>query len=98
MYGNGWTNTFDEHIAYNGTNTISVFDLDGARYDYVSNGSGGWTPPPGMQGTALTAVSSPNAGYIWTKKSGTEYYFYTFEQPAATMGYAGRIYQILGRN
>jgi RHS repeat-associated protein len=97
VYGNGWTNTFDTHLAYNGY-VMSVYDLDGARYDFTPNGSGGWSPPPGLQGTTLTPASTPVTGYVWTKKNGTVYYFYSPQQPSASAGYAGRLYQILGRN
>ena len=102
LFGNGWTNTFDAHMGYKAaTNTLSVYDIDGARYDYTSNGAGAWTPPPGMQGTTL--ASDGGCGYFWTKKSGTIYYFWS---PATVCpggspsyaGYMGRLYQIYGRN
>ena len=97
LYGNGWTNTFDAHLSYNSTaNVMSVYDIDGARYDYTANGSGGWTPGAGMQGTSL--VFDGGGGYYWTKKSGTIYYFFTPTEPAQYAGYAGRTYQIIGRN
>jgi hypothetical protein len=71
IFGNGWTNPFDAHIAYNAqTNVLSVYDIDGARYDWSSNGQGQWIPPAGMQGTTLTATA---CGYEWTKKNGTIY-------------------------
>lgn len=107
-YGEGWTNTFDAHLAYDGSNTISVYDIDGARYDYTADGAGGWTPPPGQHAT-LTWDGS--CGYQWTEKSGTTYYFYspdlnetancnlttvgTFPQDTA---YGGRLYKIWARN
>jgi YD repeat-containing protein len=98
-FGNGWTNTFDAHLSYNGT-VMSVYDIDGARYDYTSNGSG-WTPPPGMQG--VTLQWDGGCGYLWTKKTGTIYYFAepvalsecTATPPAAEFG---RIQYIQGRN
>ena len=100
VYGEGWTNTFDTRIAYDATNNvISIFDLDGARYDYTSNGSGGWTPPPGMQGNTL--VFGGNY-YYWTKKNGTQYMFVapyaTTANPAADAGLWGRMNAIFGRN
>ena len=99
-FGNGWTNTFDAHLAYNGL-VMSVYDIDGARYDYASNGSGGWTAPPGMQG--VTLVYDGGCGYEWTKKTGTMYYFAeptaqsgcTATPPAANFG---RLQYIQGRN
>ncbi|MBV9269557.1 MAG: hypothetical protein JO165_00580, partial [Candidatus Eremiobacteraeota bacterium] len=30
LYGDGWTNTFDAHIAQNTSGGLSVFDIDGA--------------------------------------------------------------------
>ena len=43
-YGEQWTNTFDAHIALNSGGGLSVYDAAGTRYDYTSNGSGGWVP------------------------------------------------------
>jgi YD repeat-containing protein len=103
-YGDGWTNTFDAHLAYDGANTISVYDIDGTRYDYTADGNGNWAPPAGQYGK-LTWDGA--CGYEWTKKTGTIYYFYspdlneitgcseTYPQDAA---YGGRLYQIIGRN
>ncbi len=84
VYGNGWTNTFDAHMSYNSTaNVMSVYDIDGARYDFTANGSGGWTPPPGIQATTL--IYDGGCGYQWTKKTGTIYYFWApTTNPAAT--------------
>ncbi len=103
VFGNGWTNTFDAHIAsYNSDQTLSVYDIDGARYDYTSNGSGGWTPPAGMQGTSLTWDGG--CGYYWTKKTGTVYYFWAPNYSGcagagtADDGYNGRLYMIFARN
>ncbi|MHB8415771.1 MAG: DUF6531 domain-containing protein, partial [Acidiferrobacteraceae bacterium] len=103
VFGNGWTNTFDAHIAsYNSDQTLSVYDIDGARYDYTSNGSGGWTPPAGMQGTSLTWDGG--CGYYWTKKTGTVYYFWAPNYSGcagagtADDGYNGRLYMIYARN
>jgi YD repeat-containing protein len=103
MYGNGWTNTFDAHInrTADGTKWF-VYDIDGARYDYAHvPGSLTWTPPPGQY---ATLASDGNCGMIWTKKTGTAYYFYV-PNPAASCpalapvgGYTGRLYQIVGRN
>ena len=97
LYGNGWTNTFDAHMAYNsGTNTMSVYDIDGARYDYTSDGQGHWLPPAGQH---ATLVFDGCGGYWWTKKSGTIYYFFSPNGGCGNpAGYAGRLYQLLGRN
>lgn len=98
VFGNGWTNTFDAHMAYNGTsNVMSVYDIDGARYDYAANGTGGWNPPPGVH-SQLTYDGS--CGYLWTKKSGTTYHFWSPAMGSNCGGaaYNGRLYMILGRN
>jgi YD repeat-containing protein len=104
MYGNGWTNTFDAHLSGSRTGTISVWDVDGARYDYTVAADGvTMVPPPGQH---ATLVSDGYTGYFWTKKSGTTYYFWApdgattwptsvYQQYGA---YAGRLYQIIGRN
>jgi YD repeat-containing protein len=105
MYGNGWTNTFDAHLVKVGPGNWSVYDIDGARYDYVENVPGdpsaGYTGHPGQH--AILA-SDGQCGMTWTKKSGTIYYFYR-DNPAVGCpalpsigGYAGRLYQIIGRN
>jgi YD repeat-containing protein len=107
MYGNGWTNTFDAHIARNSTLTVySVFDIDGTRYDYdatwPSGTNGVFTP---RAGNHSTLTYDGVCGYFWTKKSGTSYYFYAPGPHApcpqlggTTEGFTGRLYQIVGRN
>jgi YD repeat-containing protein len=99
VFGNGWTNPFDARIAYNqATNVLSIYDIDGARYDWTSNGSGGWNPPAGLQGTTLTQ-NADQCGYQWTKKSGTTYLFYKPVAACGTAaGYYGRLAAIYGRN
>jgi YD repeat-containing protein len=107
MYGNGWSNTFDAHMAKNASATVyTVFDVDGARYDYdaswTSYNTGTFMPRAGNHATlAYDGV----CGWAWTKKSGTTYYFYAPGPGAAcpqtggvTGGFAGRLYQIVGRN
>jgi Domain of unknown function (DUF6531) len=107
MYGNGWTNTFDAHLVRTPDGTHwSVFDIDGARYDFTAvSGVAAYSPVPGNR----TTLTYDNAcGLLWTKKSGTTYYFYR-PNPSApcpgftsngglTGGFAGRLYQIIGRN
>jgi YD repeat-containing protein len=107
MYGNGWTNTFDAHIAKNAAATIyTIFDIDGARYDYDANwltsNQGVFTPRAGNH--AMLAYDGV-CGWLWTKKSGTTYYFYAPGPNApcpqlggTTQGYTGKLYQIVGRN
>jgi YD repeat-containing protein len=104
MYGNGWTNSFDAHIAGSQTGPISVFDVDGARYDYALAGDGVTRiPPPGQH---ATLTYDGGCGYLWTKKSGTAYYFWIPDVAPgcpswwfpAYGAYAGRTYQIIGRN
>jgi YD repeat-containing protein len=102
LYGNGWTNAFDAHLT--GTSSaINVFDIDGAAYTYTSpNGGASWQPPAGQH---ATLVSDGGCGFIWTKKSGTIYYFYApYIQASCAWtqagqgGYFGRLYEIIGRN
>ncbi len=103
MYGTGWTNTFDAHLARTADGMVwSVFDIDGARYDYshVPN-TYTWTPPAGQH---ATLTYDGTCGMLWTKKSGTTYYFYRPNASASCPslaqvgGYAGRLYEIAGRN
>ncbi len=94
-YGNGWTSTFDTHIAANDQGSISVFDADGARYDYTKNGDGSYTPPAGQY--AKLVFDGAN-GYYWVKKNGAQYYFYSPTLTSQYAGIAGRLYRIWGRN
>ena len=104
MYGNGWTNTFDAHLTGSSSGTITVWDIDGARYDYMLAADGVTrVPPPGQYAQLAT---DGGCGYVWTKKSGTSYYFWTPDGlgsctsswNAAYGAYQGRLYQIIGRN
>lgn len=100
MYGNGWTSTFDAHLVAGPNNAIYVYDIDGARYDYVPAPAGGYQAPPGQH---ATIHFDGQCGYIWTKKSGTVYRFYRKLMSGAGCGssqaaLAGRLYQIIGRN
>jgi YD repeat-containing protein len=104
MYGNGWTSSFDAHISGSQTGPISVFDVDGARYDYALAGDGVTRiPPPGQH---ATLTYDGGCGYLWTKKSGPSYYFWIPDVAPgcpswwfpAYGAYAGRTYQIIGRN
>ena len=96
-FGNGWTNTFDAHLSYvAATDTVTVWDIDGTRYDYTPNGSGGWNPPPGVH-SKLTWDGG--CGYFWTKKSGTRYHFWApFAACGTPSAYWGRVCQIEARN
>lgn len=104
VFGNGWTNTFDAHLAYNSAdNIISVYDIDGARYDFCAN-SGLWSACSTTGANGYTALTSDGAcGYYWTKKTGVVYYFEAPNQPSTCSssipaGIAGRIIVIQGRN
>jgi len=103
VFGNGWTNTFDAHLAYNTTyNVISVYDIDGARYDFCANGGGGWQSCTSAGANSYTTLTSDGScGYYWTKKNGTAYYFEAPNSPpgcAIPAGLAGRLLAIQGRN
>lgn len=105
IYGERWTNNLDAHTVYNATlGVISVYDIDGTRYDYTADGNGNWTPPPGQHAT-LSPVSDTDCAYYWQKPSGT---YYIFHAPAEdisgngscgiTTGNVGRLSSIVGRN
>ncbi len=109
MYGNGWTNTFDAHTVSLSPTQESVYDIDGARYDYtVPSDPAQWVP--GMIATSTspgnyTALIYDGAcGWLWEKVSGTIYYFYTNNPSKACPGlttlgaFSGRLRQIIGRN
>src|ERR1700733_3982011 len=108
LYGNGWTNTFDAHFVSMSSTLRAVYDIDGARYDYPV--PAGWVPSAGAVLTSSTPgqhamlVFDGACGWMWTKKSGTTYYFYganpTLSCPwlGTVGGYAGHLYQIIGRN
>lgn len=110
-FGDGWTNSFDAHVGASGgmtsgvANVVSVYDVDGARYDYnlIAVGSGGnasWAPPSGMQGTTLTFDGS--CAMYWTLKSGVQYDFWapwaTGCNKATDAGSFGRLIHIFGRD
>jgi YD repeat-containing protein len=101
LYGDKWTNTFDAHIAYNdfspvnGQKGVSLYDIDGARYDYAPVGDGhSFTAPAGQ----FNVLYYDGTGYSWTKKSGTVYYFWDVNQPSNQAGLAGQIEIIYARN
>ena len=95
-YGNGWTNTFDAHLGYDSQlGTLSVYDSDGTRYDYNSNGTGCWTRSAGV---FATLCSDGANGYFWTQKNGVTLYFYSPVQQPNNAGFAGRLFEVFGRN
>lgn len=105
-YGDGWTNTFDAHLAQNtlndphcGKTGISVYDIDGARYDYAiqynaQTNSCSYIAPTG-QFSVLT-FDTTSGLYYWTKPSGTVYMFHNPTDSNA--GVAGRLSKTWGRN
>lgn len=100
LYGNGWTNTFDAHVVKRSDGSVSVYDVDGARYDYAINPAGGYLSPPGQPATLRF---DGQCGLLWTKKSGTIYQFYRSnvnQAPcnSAQVAYGGLLHQIIGRN
>lgn len=97
-YGNGWTNTFDAHMSQDPSkqNVLTVWDIDGARYDYTSDGKGGWIPPPGVH---AQLAWDGGCGYFWIKKSGTRYHFWSPYAACNTpQAYWGRAVMIQARN
>ncbi len=103
MVGNGWSSTWDAHISGDPTSVITVWDGDGARYDYsLASDHATWLPPPGQHNRL---VSDGHCGMLWVSKNGITYYFYALQASATCSGsvsqsggYAGRLYQIFGRN
>ena len=100
LYGNGWTNAFDAHIVKRSDGTVSVYDVDGARYDYAVSPAGGYLSPPGQPATLRF---DGQCGLLWTKKSGTIYQFYRSNVNQAPcnspqVAYNGLLHQIIGRN
>lgn len=105
-YGDGWTNTFDAHIAQNALNDphcgktgISVYDIDGARYDYAiqynsQTQSCSYVAPTGQ--FAILSFDTTSGLYYWTKKTGTVYMFHN--PTDSNIGVAGRLSKIWGRN
>lgn len=108
QFGAGWTNTFDAHMSLNncvssgynyygtGFNGFSIYDVDGARYDYCFDANGTLQPPPGMEGTTLKTIDG--GSFFWTTKDGTTYDFYAPYYPPSMAAYNGRLYRIWGRN
>lgn len=99
-YGDGWTNSFDMHIVKNslsGGAGISVFDANGARYDYEKD----CTPscvykinsPVGQY--AILTYDNNTGWYYWTTKSGIVFLFHNLSDNA---GVAGRLSKIWSRN
>jgi YD repeat-containing protein len=104
-YGAGWTNNFDAHLASNSGNQygagLSVFDVDGTRYDYMPDGSGNWIPPAGQYATLTCDGSPPSScgnGYFWIQKDGTAFYFWKPDLGGSYAGLQGRLVAIWGRN
>jgi YD repeat-containing protein len=103
VQGNGWTSTWDAHLSGDPSKAITVWDIDGARYAYTLAADGvSWVAPAGQH---ATLTSDGNCGMLWTKKSGTIYYFYALAGTSACTnssaqygGYDGRLYQLVGRN
>jgi YD repeat-containing protein len=106
LYGIGWTNTFDAHMVTwaDGSGGKSIYDIDGARYDYKNVGTTSPTWVSITPGQHAVLQSDGACGVSWTKKSGTVFYFYggnpskTCPAMGTLGGYAGRLYQVVGRN
>jgi YD repeat-containing protein len=105
LFGNGWTNTLDAHVSGTIDGTISVYDGDGTRYLYTNSAPQGSAPAYAPQiGTQAYLVFDGSCGLWWQKQDGTTYYFYRPDLAQAgaacqqALGYAGRLYQLVGRN
>jgi YD repeat-containing protein len=99
-FGNGWTNTYDAHLVFQSNGNISVYDINGTRCDYSPTAGGTWQACTGQHAQLFPDGANP-CSYWWTKKNGTQYYFYS---PAQTLtcntagSNIGRLYKIVGRN
>jgi YD repeat-containing protein len=100
VFGNGWTNNYDAHIANNDAGGISVFGPDGARYDYAPTTSAsyptGWMPPAGI----FDQLSLNSDGtYDVTDTKGRILRFYPPSGSACpTAAVCGRLKYVIGRN
>lgn len=105
LYGNGWTNSLDAHVVAPSTSLVSVYDVDGARYDYSFNGATYTSVTPGQH---ATLTSDGFCGIYWTQKSGLTYYFWVpYKVSTCTVadsvyntetGFLGHLAKIIGRN
>lgn len=98
LFGNGWTNTLDVHMAANGpSNKLFIYDSTGMRYDYTADTQhqGQWDA---MSGVHSKLQFDGGNGYYWIQPDGTEYYFYGPFQQSQYAAYSGRLYAIYGRN
>lgn len=72
LYGDNWTNTFDAHLVHNlisgsyacGTQQgITIYDIDGARYDYSPAGDcQTWIPPAGNSRNSTQTPAAISSG------------------------------------
>lgn len=93
LYGDGWSTTFDVHMAQN-ENGFSVYADDGGRNDFTYS-SGVLVPVNQADGY----LYSDNAnGYYWQRKGGITYHLYSPTSSAIGAALRGRLYQIIGRN
>jgi hypothetical protein len=95
ILGNGWTTTFDTHIALNNAGGMTVFDGDGSQYDYTPDGQGHWVAPAGLHAQLVTY---DGGSYYWFKNDGTVDVFYSPAYTGPYAGWNGRLISINGRN
>jgi len=101
VYGNRWSGgALDSRLGYDAThNVISFYDgVSGARYDFASNGSGGWIAPPGVH---LNLYYYGSCLYSVVNSNGSSSLFWSPNTPQCSTnpaGYAGRLYLMAGRN
>ena len=108
LYGNGWTNTFDAHLVRTPDGAHwSVFDIDGTRYDFTSVARNRIVQPS-TPGTIRRWRTTTRAACCGRRRAARRT---TFTVPIRTPrvpvfrsngglagGFAGRLYQIIGRN
>lgn len=108
VYGNGWTNNYDVHLAWSATGqnegTVSVYTADGARDDFSCQTNVIQTCTSLTAGVYDLLGSTVLAGglacqFQLTKKDGTSYIFYApYAGCNVGAGSYGRLMAIYGRN
>ncbi|HZY99626.1 MAG TPA: DUF6531 domain-containing protein, partial [Candidatus Baltobacteraceae bacterium] len=90
VFGNGWTATFDAHISSPDGSTISVWDTDGARYDFDCSTSPCTSLTAGDHNKLYLDPGNSSCTWAWEKKNGTVYEFYQLGAVSSCTQYNGR--------
>ncbi len=71
VLGRGWSHSFALSLALNPDNSATVTVEGGARLTFASNGTGGFTTPPG----ATDTLSAGGGGFDLVRRDGLRYHF-----------------------